>query len=476
MQGKKIYQEKLFVNFQLSNVIPENNFYRVLSETIDLNFLYNSTKDYYGDCGQKGLDPVVFMKFMLIGYLEGINSDRKLIEHCSMRLDLLFFLGYDIDESLPWHSTISRTRQRLPETVFEQLFERIFILCVNQGLVSGHTQSVDSALIKANASLENFVPKQPLISIRKYLDEVKTQDEFSEEIQDIKKTKNKSRSNSKRNKTHISKTDPDSKMAFKPGKKMDLYYYSQMSVDSQNNIISCIQSQKADSRDNTYLIENVLSAKKLIEKSGLVMQNVLADTNYSSAENYNKLDKLKLKAFIPPHGQFKGMPIGFSYNNQDDLWICPNGNKLTLKREYIRENRELKSYRISSNICNKCNNSSCYLKDKKVRAMDISKYYFKIKEAQNRINSKQGKYMNKIRKTTVEPTFGTLMENYAMRRVRVRGISMVNKVFVLSATAYNLKKYMIYIQKKYNIAAKRLRNVGITNKSLCYILNKSYNF
>ena len=161
MQGKKDYQEKLFAHFQLSERIPENNFYRRLKEVLDLDFLYPLTKGYYGDSGQKSIDPVVFFKFCLVGYLENIISDRNLIVHSSMRLDILYFLGYDIDEELPWHSTISRTRQLFPESVFEEVFTRILAMCVEKGMVSGHTQAIDSAPVKANASMDSLELKVP---------------------------------------------------------------------------------------------------------------------------------------------------------------------------------------------------------------------------------------------------------------------------------------------------------------------------
>ncbi len=119
MQGKKDYQEKLFSHFQLSDRIAKHNFYRRLKGVLGLDVLYPLTRKYYGESGQKSIDPVVFFKLCLVGYLENIISDRKLIQHSSMRLDILYFLGYDIDEELPWHSTISRTRQLYPERVFE---------------------------------------------------------------------------------------------------------------------------------------------------------------------------------------------------------------------------------------------------------------------------------------------------------------------------------------------------------------------
>ncbi len=94
--------------------------------------------------GKKNIDPVVFFKLCLVGYLENLISDRKLIEHCSMRLDILF-LGYDIYEELPWHSTLSRTRQLLLDIIFEPVFIQVVGMCVEKGMVSGHTQCIDSA-------------------------------------------------------------------------------------------------------------------------------------------------------------------------------------------------------------------------------------------------------------------------------------------------------------------------------------------
>ena len=120
MQGKKHYQEKLFTNFRLSDRVPADNMYRKLKEILDLNFLYAATAQYYGKDGQKSIDPIVFFKLILVGYLENQPSDRRIVHMASMRLDILYFIGYDIDEELPWHSTLSRTRQLYDEDVFNQ--------------------------------------------------------------------------------------------------------------------------------------------------------------------------------------------------------------------------------------------------------------------------------------------------------------------------------------------------------------------
>jgi transposase len=91
---------------------------------------------YYGKEGKKSIDPVVFFKLMMVGYLENLNSDRRIIETSRLRLDILYFIGYDVDEELPWHSTLSRTRQLYGEGVFKAVFKEILLLCVENGMIS----------------------------------------------------------------------------------------------------------------------------------------------------------------------------------------------------------------------------------------------------------------------------------------------------------------------------------------------------
>jgi transposase len=177
MQGKKDYTEKLFTPFQLSERVPIDNFYRRLKQALDLRFLTKATAQYYGTEGQKSIDPVVFFKLILVGYLENLNSDRRIIEHAKMRLDILYFIGYDIDEELPWHSTLSRTRQLYGEEVFLQLFRQVLKLCIDKGMVSGRRQAVDSAYIKANASMDSLVEKEVLDDAGTFTEELENNDE-----------------------------------------------------------------------------------------------------------------------------------------------------------------------------------------------------------------------------------------------------------------------------------------------------------
>ena len=159
MQGKKSFTPQLFVSVNLLDLVPEDNFYRKLQTELNLHFIYKATQKYYGKEGQESIDPVVFFKILLVGYLNNINSDRQLIAFCSDSLSIRLFLGYDVHEQLPWHSTISRTRGLYGEEVFLNLFKEVLRMCVSKGMVRGKRQAVDSVFIKANASMDSLVEK-----------------------------------------------------------------------------------------------------------------------------------------------------------------------------------------------------------------------------------------------------------------------------------------------------------------------------
>ena len=118
MQGRKSFHPQLFYQLSLEELVPSDNYYRHLSSQLDLHFLYKATRAYYGKEGQESIDPVVFFKILLVAYLNNINSDRALLRYCADSLSIRLFLGYDLQEELPWHSTISRTRHYMAKRYF----------------------------------------------------------------------------------------------------------------------------------------------------------------------------------------------------------------------------------------------------------------------------------------------------------------------------------------------------------------------
>jgi len=99
-----------------------------------------------------------------------------------MRLDILYFIGYDIDESLLWYSTISRTRQLFPEEVFEQVFTQVFEMFVNKGMVKGSIQTVDSVPIKANANMDSLELKVPANELKDHLSGIRQISQGNKEV------------------------------------------------------------------------------------------------------------------------------------------------------------------------------------------------------------------------------------------------------------------------------------------------------
>jgi hypothetical protein len=94
---------------------------------------------------------------MLLGYLYGISSERKLAKEIAVNLAFRWYLGYDFDEATPNHSVLSKARSRNPEEVFVSFFNRVIELCLQAGLINGEAVHLDSTLIKANAALDSFV-------------------------------------------------------------------------------------------------------------------------------------------------------------------------------------------------------------------------------------------------------------------------------------------------------------------------------
>ena len=482
----------------MSEYVPHENFYRRLKGVLNLHYLYKDTKSYYGDCGQKSIDPQVFFKLCLVGYLENIISDRRLIEHSKMRLDIRYFLGYDIDEDLPWHSTLSRTRQLYPSEVFERVFTRVLSKCVAAGLVCGRTQVLDSAPVKANASMDSLelkVPEQDLAAYLKEFRHMSKMDKESKkdredksggpyrkakenragddqrkitatdkELRDIvSRNKKWSKEQDQRpgsgnkgskytsNKTHYSPVDPDARISVKPGKARKLNYLSQLVVDTDSHIITDIQAYHADKKDNQYLQDITRRVKRRLWREGLMIENLLADAGYSSGENYAFLEQQGITSYILQHGTYKGGPEGFIYQKYRDSYLCPKGKEIPYKKTFYETRRgtKKKEYRASKKVCIDCPmRTTCLGKSAQEKKFTITYYRDEYERNNKRVTSSRGQYMKRKRMSTVEPVFGILTQFMGMRKVNTRGIEQANKCMHLAAIAYNLKKLLKFNNPK----------------------------
>lgn len=495
MQGRKHLSPQLFYNTSLEQLVPPDNFYRLINKELDLHFLYKATKDYYGKEGQQSIDPVVFFKILLVGYLNNINSDRALIRYCADSLSIRLFLGYDLDEELPYHSTISRTRQLFGEEIFLSLFQKVLRMCVHKGMVRGKRQCVDSAFIKANASMDSLVEKEVIEDASAFVDELEENSEYkvtterkklvdrhhewkAEAYKDMPHNKREDRVDEDGNEirpkflsnhTHYSSTDPDAKISVKPGKARQLNYAGQLAVDDAHHVITGAVASTAGSKDSAILQEILDQTINNLAVNEMEMGEVLADAGYSSGEALKYLHEKNIDAWIPNFGQYKPERDGFIYNREQNQYECikEGGNKAILLFKGTKTDSKGYSkhiYRSSEKDCRHCPlRAQCCGKVTKFKKIDDSihkplydKMHKKLTE-----NKAYHRRLVKRRSSTVEPVLGTLINYHNMRRINSRGMAQANKHVLMAALSYNLKKYLRFTQKVPNIMAKVInQNVG----------------
>lgn len=495
MQGRKDFTPKLFYELSLDRLVPADNLYRKVNQELDLHFLYQSTQKYYGAEGQQSIDPVVFFKILLVGYLNNINSDRALLRYCSNSLDVRLFLGYDLDEDLPWHSTLSRTRQLFGEELFLELFRKVLSLCVQKGMVWGKRIAVDSAFIKANASMDSLVEKEVLEDASAFVDELEENSEYKvttarkklvdrhhnwkrEAYKDMPgntKTERKDEDGNEirpkflSNHTHYSPTDPDAKISVKPGKARQLNYSGQLAVDDAHHLITGVCASTAGSKDSAILPDIMNQTLENLSLNQIQIDEVLADAGYSSGEALKYCKEKGINAYVPNFGQYKPEREGFEFvkgqTQEEDYYRCTQkgGNHAVLPFKRIltdSKGYKKKSYRSSERNCSDCPlRMQCCGKVTKFKKIEDSIHkplYDEMHEKLNR-NPYYTRFLTKRRSSRVEPVLGTLINHHNMKRVNTRGIKNANKHVLMAALTYNLKKYLKFITRKVH------RNAQIMN-------------
>lgn len=159
MLGCKAREFKQHESISLEDLIPEDNFYRQVEKSIDLGFVRDLANEFYSKTGRPSIDPVVIFKLQLIAFFEGIRSERQLIETITLNLAHRWFIGYDLDEPVPDHSSLSKIRERYGLKAFQQFLEHIVELCIEAGLVWGEELYFDSTKVKANANIKGMIDR-----------------------------------------------------------------------------------------------------------------------------------------------------------------------------------------------------------------------------------------------------------------------------------------------------------------------------
>lgn len=162
MMGQHDRSESLFYYFRIEDQVPQNHLLGFIDRYVGFDFVREKLRASYSETGRPSIDPEVLLRILLLGYLYGITSERKLLEELRMHLAWRWFTGLGFEQEIPHHSTFSKNRHgRFQESnLFQELFERIVEQCIAAGLVEGEQMSVDGSFIMANASHHSRIPRE----------------------------------------------------------------------------------------------------------------------------------------------------------------------------------------------------------------------------------------------------------------------------------------------------------------------------
>src|SRR5215213_3551834 len=156
MMGTKTRDFAPLPPVSLNELVPPNHFYRHLERTLDVGFARDLVRHAYAEMGRPSIDPAIFFKLQLILFFEGLRSERQLLRVVADRVSLRWYLGYDLTESLPDHSSLTRTRERYGLDVFRSFFETIVEQCDTAGLVWGKELYLDATKVEANVAMDSL--------------------------------------------------------------------------------------------------------------------------------------------------------------------------------------------------------------------------------------------------------------------------------------------------------------------------------
>lgn len=434
----------------IEDLVSEDHLLRKLDEHIDFSFIYDKVSYLYcHNNGRPGIDPVRLFKMMLIGYLFGIESERRLVKEIHHNVAYRWFLGYNLSDKIPNHSVFSQNRRRrfIDSSIFQEIFEDIVFLAMKSGLVGGKILYTDSTHIKASANKKKFRDLEVERTPKEYMDEL-DEDINRDRVEHGKKPFPKKEKEVETKTIKQSTTDPESGFMSRERKPLGYFYLDHRSTDSWYNIITDVFITPGNINDSTCYLKRLAYQ---IETFGFDVSAVGIDAGYNTAHICKKLCNLGIYGTIGRKRTggkkhfFKRTK--FTYNSEKDIYTCPNNCILqycTTKRDGFKE---YKSSKLDCEACpyfKKCITSST--ERKSVNRHVWEKYKEEIKE---NTKSEYGKEIYRRRKETIERSFANSKQLHGYRYAKYRGLENMKFQAYMTAIAQNLKKMaMIFSRKK----------------------------
>ena len=479
MMGTKIRSfAPLPEDVSLEHLVPEAHFYRRLEARLDLSFVRELVGPLYAGGGRPSVDPVVFFKLQLVMFFEDLRSERQLMRVVADRLSLRWYLGYDLHEPLPDHSSLTRIRERFGLEVFRRFFERIVEECFEAGLVWGEELFFDATKVEANASLDSTRSRSLVEGrLQEHLVEVFPEDTLSardevhsrivagvvgpegDERQALAQTnagqhrwiaeagrqeRGVVRWGYKRMADlRVSTTDPDaSPMHQKKRSASRLGYLTHYVVDGgKARVILDTLVTGAEVTENLPMPEMLFRSTF---RWGLRPRSVTGDAAYGTTQNIATVERAGIRAFVALPDHEKRSPLfgrdAFLYDAERDLYTCPQGE--ILRRQGHDHKEGTVRYRAEPSSCNECPLKRGCTKSAKGRWLRRSLQEEYLERVRGYRDTEP--YRKALRKRAVwaEPLFAEAKEWHGSRRFRLRGLEKVNAEALMIAAGQNVKRLL----------------------------------
>jgi transposase len=426
------FQSKLFYHgFNLDQRVPQNHILRKVEKRIDFDFICDEVKETYGENGNVSVPPPVILKMMLLLVFYNVRSERELMNTIPLRLDWLWFLGYDLDDEIPNHSVLSKARARWGVMAFKAFFEHTVWQCVKDGLVDGKKLFVDSSLIDADASNNSVVDTERL---KRHLN--KSYSRLEERLDDLQEHKT-----TPANSRYISTTDPDASVTRYSRGRPKLRYKIHRGVDPKHEVITVSQTTTG-SVDDGHPLQEILHVHT--NNTGKSVDTVVADTRYGNKENFLMCHDSGINAHIAclekthrGSGRQKGIfpKEAFSYDRETDTFTCPAGQILK-KRNYHNKRRH-HEYKAPSEICAQCPLQEKCTRSKDGRTLKRHARQDDLDLMLKRASSQQAKRDIRTRQHLMERSFARATR-YGFKRARWRRLWRVQIQEYLTSAIQNL--------------------------------------
>ena len=277
----------------LESLMPQEHFLRRLDSLMDFSFIYQRVESLYSHRGRPSIDPVVVVKMLLLGYLYGIDSERRLEQEVRVNIAYRWFLGIDLDEPVPDHSTFSQLRRRKfnGAALFEELFDEVVRKCIEHGLIDGKLLLTDSTHVRANARndvLERVAVEAEPSAYLQRLNEQAVKDGVYPKHRKEKKKGYKE--------LVKSPADPDAGFMKRTGKPLGFYYLSHQTCDARHGLITDVHTTPGNVPDSTVHSERI---KRQIAVFGFKPEAVCADSAYDSSEIHKDMLDMGIRTYIP---------------------------------------------------------------------------------------------------------------------------------------------------------------------------------